>query len=85
MWYNIGINMDLKRRMLRRTYARVRYSAAYPTGAERIAKGPSLPWGLTPLCSAAADTTERERMEGVLMLFIQWLRALFASERDAYD
>ena len=27
----------------------VRYSAAYPTGAERIAKGASLPWGPTPL------------------------------------
>ena len=27
----------------------VRYSAAYPTGRERIAKGSSLPWGLTPL------------------------------------
>ena len=25
------------------------YSAAYPTGRERIAKGSSLPWGLTPL------------------------------------
>jgi len=25
---------------------RVRYSAAYPTGAERIAKRTSLPWGL---------------------------------------
>ena len=25
------------------------YSAAYPTRAERIAKGSSLPWGLTPL------------------------------------
>ena len=28
--------MDLKRRMLRRTDARVRYSAAYPTGRERM-------------------------------------------------
>ena len=28
---------------------RARYSAAYPTRAERIAKGSSLPWGLTPL------------------------------------
>ena len=27
----------------------VRYSAAYPTGRERIAKGSSLPWGLSPL------------------------------------
>ena len=27
----------------------VRYSSAYPTGRERIAKGSSLPWGLTPL------------------------------------
>ena len=52
MWYNIGISMDLKRRMLRRTYARVRYSAAYPTGRERMleprngcarAKGVGLP------------------------------------------
>ena len=28
---------------------RARYSAAYPTRAERIVKGSSLPWGLTPL------------------------------------
>lgn len=28
---------------------RVRYSAAYPTGAERIAKGTSLPWGSNPI------------------------------------
>ena len=28
---------------------RMRYSAAYPTGAERCVKGPFLPWGLTPL------------------------------------
>ena len=26
----------------------VRYSAAYPTGAERIVKGTFLPWDLTP-------------------------------------
>ena len=36
MWYNIGINMVRKRHMLRRTHARVRYSAAYPTGRERM-------------------------------------------------
>ena len=27
--------------------AKVRYSAAYPTGLERCAKRTSLPWGLT--------------------------------------
>ena len=28
--------------------ALVRYSAAYPTERELVAKGTSLPWGLTP-------------------------------------
>ena len=41
----------------------VRYSAAYPTGRERIAKGSSLPWGLTPLYSARSQEVERS-LEG---------------------
>jgi hypothetical protein len=44
-WYNI------KRFMGEKTQENsvMGYSAAYPTRAERIAKGSSLPWGLTPL------------------------------------
>ena len=50
-WYNMQyIDMSGKLFLCRRTEnAKVRCSAAYPTGRERIAKGPSLPWGLTPL------------------------------------
>ncbi len=34
IWYNMGIDMDQKRHMLWHTNAKVRYSAAYPTGRE---------------------------------------------------
>ena len=36
IWYNMRIGMDQKRHMLWQSDARVRYSAAYPTGRERI-------------------------------------------------
>ena len=50
-WYNIRhIDMSGNLPMRRRAgNAKVRYSAAYPTGAERIAKGTSLPWGSNPI------------------------------------
>ena len=35
-WYNIRIGMDQKRHMLWQSDARVRYSAAYPTGVECV-------------------------------------------------
>ena len=49
-WYNMQyINMSGRLPMgIAGNVPRVRYSAAYPTGAERIARTP-LPWGLTPL------------------------------------
>ena len=49
-WYNMQyINMSGNLPMgIAENLPHVRYSAAYPTGAERIARTP-LPWGLTPL------------------------------------
>ena len=50
-WYNMQyINMsgNLPRGIAAKV-PRVRYSAAYPTGRERIAKGSSLPWGLSTM------------------------------------
>ena len=46
-WYNMQyINMSGNLPMgIAGNALRVRYSAAYPTGAERIAKGTPLPWG----------------------------------------
>ena len=49
MWYNTHVSMNGGMYMSRQFVAKVRYSAAYPMGAERVAKGSSLPWGLTPL------------------------------------
>ena len=44
------IDMSGKLPMCRRTEnAQVRYSAAYPTGGEHVAKGTSLQWGLDPI------------------------------------
>ena len=45
-WYNMRINMSNVRPMgIAAKEPHVRYSAAYPTGRERIAKGTSLQWG----------------------------------------
>ena len=50
-WYNMHLNMSGEMHMLRRAHAvMMRYSAAYPTGAERIVKVTSLgPMGSDPI------------------------------------
>ena len=49
-WYNMRINMSGKMPMrCAAKVPRVRYSAAYPTGAERIVKVTPLPCGLSTM------------------------------------
>ena len=50
-WYNMQ-HIDMSGNLpmgIAGNAPRVRYSAAYPTGRERIVKVTPLPWGLSPL------------------------------------
>ena len=49
-WYNMHLNMSGEMHILRRAHAvKMMYSAAYPTGAERIVKVTPLPCGLSTM------------------------------------
>ena len=50
IWYNMRINMSKEKPVgLVAKVPQVRYSAAYPTGAERIVKVTPLPCGLSTM------------------------------------
>ena len=58
-------NLPMRRR---EENAKVRYSAAYPTGAERIVKMTPLPWGLTPLYYSKTYTEGSDPFELELVI-----------------
>lgn len=50
IWYNMRINMSKEKPMMSAAKEpHVRYSAAYPTGRERVAKETPLPCGLSAI------------------------------------